>query len=308
MLDDVLRGLSATSKWLSPIYFYDRRGSQLFDQICALPEYYPTRTELAILRADIDEMAEAIGPGASLIELGSGSSQKTRIPLEHLEELVAYVPVDISREHLLASAEALRASYPALEILPVCADFTQPFELPVTTRPPQRTIVYFPGSTIGNFDPNGAVELLGQMARIAGPTGGVLIGVDLEKPVAILERAYNDSAGVTALFNLNLLRRLNRELGADFDVEAYSHRAVWNPSHHRIEMHLVSSRAQSIHIDGVEFNVREGESIHTESSYKYTLPRFAALATRASLTVAQTWTDPRALFSVIYLEAHPRAR
>ncbi len=301
MLDDVLRGLSAPDKRVPPIYFYDQRGSRLFDQICELPEYYLTRAELAILRAHIDEMAELVGPRALLIELGSGSSLKTCIPLAHLHDLAAYVPVDISRDYLIASVGELRRRFPGLEIRPVAADFTQPFEVPTPSRRAWRRLVYFPGSTLGNFDPDPAVRLLANVARIAGPSGAALIGVDLEKDVTTLERAYNDAAGVTARFNLNLLERFNRELGADFDLDSAWHRAVWSPRHHRIEMHLVSGRDQTIHIDRHEIRWRAGEKIHTESSYKYTVERFAELAARAGLSLEKTWYDPRSLFSVHYL-------
>ncbi len=301
MLADVLRGLTADEKWLSSLYFYDARGSQLFDEICELPEYYPTRTELAIMEANIGAMSRLLGPQAMLVEFGSGSSLKTRILLEHMDGLAAYVPVEISREHLMNSARELHARFPGIEILPVCADFTQDFELPEPAHPPLRNIVYFPGSTIGNFDPDDALDLLRRMARIAGKGGGVLIGVDLEKDVATLERAYNDAAGVTAAFNLNILERLNRELGADFDPGAFSHRAVWNDARHRIEMHLESRKDQAVHVRGHEIHFRRGETIHTESSYKFTLPRFEQLAAQAGLTVAHVWTDDQRLFSVQFL-------
>lgn len=301
MLADVLRGLTAPEKWLSSMYFYDERGSQLFDEICELPEYYPTRTELSIMEANIDEMRRLLGPRAMLVEFGSGSSLKTRILLERMDDLVAYMPVEISREHLMHSAEQLHQRFPGIEILPVCADFTQDFDVSSPTNPPLRTIVYFPGSTIGNFDPDDALALLKRMARVAGTGGGVLIGVDLEKDVATLERAYNDAAGITAEFNLNILSRLNRELGANFDLAAFSHKAIWNEARHRIEMHLVSMNDQVVNIRGREIRFREGETIHTESSYKFTLARFEALAAQAGLTVERIWTDERKLFSVQFL-------
>lgn len=301
MLEDVVRGLRADPKWLSSMYFYDERGSKLFDEICELPEYYPTRTELSIMNSNIGEICELLGPHAMLVEFGSGSSMKTRILLENMDALSAYVPVEISREHLLNSAQQLHEQFPGVEVLPVCADFTQDFELPTPAHPPLRTVVYFPGSTIGNFDPEDALDLLRQMARLAGPGGGVLIGVDLEKDVATLERAYNDSSGVTAQFNLNILERLDRELGANFDLDGFRHKTIWNSGRHRIEMHLESLRNQTVKIRDVEMTFRKGETIHTESSYKFTLSRFAALAAQAGLTVEQVWTDDKSLFSVQYL-------
>ena len=301
MLADVIRGLTADEKWLSSMYFYDERGSQLFDEICELPEYYPTRTELAIMDANIGEMCDLLGPRCMLVEFGSGSSMKTRTLLENMDDLAAYVPVEISREHLLNSAQQLHEQFPGIEVLPVCADFTQDFALPAAAHPPLRTVVYFPGSTIGNFDPDDALDLLGRMAKLAGSGGGVLIGVDLEKDAAILERAYNDAAGVTAQFNLNILERFNRELRADFDLDGFRHKAIWNPERHRIEMHLESLREQSVKIRDHVIPFRQGETIHTESSYKFTLPRFADLAAQAGLTVEHVWTDDRSLFSVQYL-------
>lgn len=301
MRSDVLAGLKAREKWLSSMYFYDERGSKLFDEICELPEYYPTRTELQIMQENIDDICDTLGPHAMLVEYGSGSSTKIRTLLANMDDAVAYVPVEISREHLMASAEALAADFPGTEILPVCADFTADFELPEPSQPPLRNIVYFPGSTIGNFDPPDALDLLRNMRRDAGDGGGVLIGVDLEKGRETLERAYNDASGVTAEFNLNVLHRLNREMNADFSVDAFTHKAIWNENFHRVEMHLVSRRDQVVNIDGEKISFREGESIHTESSYKYTLERFAELAAAAGLQVERVWTDEKQLFSVQYL-------
>lgn len=301
MLADVLHGLQSEEKWLSSMYFYDERGSKLFDEICELPEYYPTRTELAIMDANIEEICDLLGPHSMLVEFGSGSSLKTRELLEHMDDLAAYVPVEISREHLVNSAQQLQERFPGLEILPVCADFTQDFALPAPSHPPLRTLVYFPGSTIGNFDPDDALDLLRRMARLAGHGGGVLIGVDLEKDKATLERAYNDAAGVTAQFNLNILARINRELGANFDIDSFRHKAIWNPQRHRIEMHLESLREQSVTIRDHVIDFREGETIHTESSHKFTLPRFADIAAQAGLTVEHVWMDEKKLFSVQYL-------
>ncbi|HET6726382.1 MAG TPA: L-histidine N(alpha)-methyltransferase [Gammaproteobacteria bacterium] len=300
---DVLYGLRQPQKWISSMYFYDERGSQLFDEICELPEYYPTRTEIGIMENDADEMGELLGPNVLLVEFGSGSSIKIRLLLEHLHRIAAYVPVEISREHLMNSARELQDAYPEIAILPVCADFTAPFDLPEPPQPARRTVVYFPGSTIGNFEPPDALELLRHMRRIAGNEGALLIGVDLKKDVSILERAYDDSAGVTAAFNKNVLARLNRELGADFDLDHFHHRAVWNESHSRIEMHLVSDQAQSVHIGGDTISFEKDEYIHTESSYKYLPDEFAQIAGEAGFSVEHVWRDSAGLFSVQYLES-----
>lgn len=302
MVADVLRGLTATPKWLSSMYFYDERGSELFDAICETEEYYPTRTELGIMEKHITDIAATLGSHVTLIEYGSGSSLKTRTLLAHLDDMAAYVPVEISKEHLLNTAENLSALFPRLEILPVCADFTTTLDIPAPTKTSARNIVYFPGSTIGNFDPEDALELLKNMRRDAGDNGGVLIGVDLEKDRGTLERAYNDAGGITAAFNLNALEHLNRELGSNFDLGNFSHRAIWNEKAHAIEMHLVSQRLQDVGIGGRTIHFEAGETIHTESSYKYTLPRFAALAERAGFKVASVWLDEQSLFSVQYLE------
>lgn len=295
---EILHGLSQPQKRLPAKYFYDARGSQLFDEICELPEYYPTRTELAIMERCAPEMARVLGRNVLLIEFGSGSSVKTRILLDNLEDPTGYVPVDISREHLMHSAAALNTLYPELEVLPVCADFTQPFELPKPKRRQRANAVYFPGSTIGNFDPAPALKLLKQINHLDGAGGELLIGVDLKKDVAILEAAYNDAAGVTAAFNLNMLVRLNRELDADFDLQGFGHRALWNEAAGRIEMHLVSLNEQAATVAGQTFQFRKGETIHTENSHKYTPEGFAALAARAGFAVQQVWTDEHKLFSV----------
>lgn len=299
-LNEVLQGLRQPRKVLTPKFFYDERGSLLFEQITELPEYYPTRTELAIMRENIHEIVSLIGPQASLIEFGSGSSMKTRILLECLDRLAAYVPVDISRDHLLAAAEALAAEFPHIEVLPVVADFTQPFDLPQPKIMPLRNIVYFPGSTIGNFMPDAALALLEVMYQEAKEGGALLIGVDLKKDATILERAYNDSAGVTAKFNLNMLRRLNNEFSANFDLDRFEHRAIYKESPGRIEMHLVSTSAQEVSVAGEVFHFEEGESIRTECSHKYTLEEFEAMAERAGFSVNRVWTDPEELFSVQY--------
>lgn len=297
-LEQIVRGLSAPAKSLPTAFLYDERGSRLFDAICELPEYYPTRTELRIMRSRIGEMAEAAGPEALVIEWGSGSSVKTRMLLEHLVRPVAYVPVDISREHLVASAESLAARFPAVQVLPVCADFTRPFPVPEPAQPARRRVLYFPGSTIGNFVPEVATRLLGQMAEQVGPGGRLLIGVDLRKDPDVLQAAYDDAQGVTAQFNLNLLRRANRELGADFDLSGFRHEAIWDDELGRIEMRLVSLREQTVRIGGKRFSFAPEERIHTEDSHKYTLEGFEALAAEAGFVRDRVWTDPQRLFSV----------
>jgi dimethylhistidine N-methyltransferase len=305
-LADALAGLRRRPKTLPCKYFYDAEGSKLFDQICALPEYYPTRTELGILRAHAGEMADALGPDALLIEYGSGSSVKTRLLLDRLARPAAYVPVDISREHLFETALALRVDYPGLEVLPLCADFAAPVTLPRPRRLAARRAVYFPGSTIGNFSEAGAVALMARVARQVGPGGAFLVGVDLAKDPRVLERAYDDAAGVTAAFNLNLLARMNRELDADFDLRRFAHRARWVPGASRIEMHLVSTAEQVVRLGGTEIHFERGESICTEHSHKYTLAGFARLARRAGLAVRRVWTDAGRRFSVQYLEARAK--
>jgi dimethylhistidine N-methyltransferase len=302
ILEEVLEGLHATPKRLPCKYLYDERGSELFERICGLEEYYPTRTELSIMRHDVDEMARLLGPRCMVIEYGSGSGVKTRILLEALVDPVAYVPVDISRDPLLRSAQSLDRRHPDLEILPVCADFTEPFALPQPRREPARRAVFFPGSTVGNFDPPDVVKFLAHIAEQCGPRGGLLIGVDLPKDRRLLEAAYDDREGVTAQFNLNLLRRLNRELGADFDLGRFRHRAHYDEERGRVEMRLVSHVAQSVRIAGTPIHFATGEWIHSESSYKHGLERFAGFAAAAGLVVRKVWTDPASLFSVQYLE------
>ena len=300
-LDDLIDGLKQPEKMISPKYFYDERGSQLFEEITRLPEYYPTETELGIMRDNIDEIASLVGKQASLIEFGSGSSLKTRVLLEHLDELAAYVPVDISEDHLLESARQIGEEFPDLDILPVVADFTQPFQLPSPKVMPLRNIVYFPGSTIGNFTNEAARELLQVMYQEAGAGGALLIGVDLQKDPAIIERAYNDSAGVTAEFNRNMLRHLNREFGADFDLDAFTHSAEYNEDEGRIEIRLVSDQDQEFSLGHASFSIDKDEAILTEYSHKYTLEGFAAMAETAGFSVERVWMDAGRLFSVQYL-------
>ena len=301
ILADVLGGLRAPQKWIAPMYFYDARGSALFDRICELPEYYLTRAELSILELHGREIAEALGARVVLIEPGSGAGEKARKLLTLLESPAAYVPVEISRDHLIASAESLDERFPGVQVIPVCADFSQPFDIPADVEGARRAL-FFPGSTIGNFAPDRAATLLRNFTAIVGRDGHVLIGVDVRKDVATLERAYNDAAGVTAEFNMNVLRRLNAELGADFDLAAFSHRAVWNEEQSRIEMQLICSRAHTVHIGGETISFEAGEYIHTESSYKYSLDGFAALAARGGLAVERVWCDSERLFSVQLLQ------
>lgn len=301
--NDILAGLRKAPKQLPCKYFYDERGSALFDQICELDEYYLTRTELAIMQQYADEMGQQIGPGVILVEFGSGSSLKTRILLEHLIDPVAYVPVDISREHLHRTARGLARDYPHLEILPVCGDFTKPLELPAAAREPTHAAVYFPGSTIGNFTPQGALMLLKQIGQMCGQGGGLLIGIDLQKDPQVIEAAYNDGQGITDQFNLNLLHRINRTLGADFDLDRFAHRAIYNAEQGRMEIYIESRSQQSVQVDGEKFQFEPGERILTEYSHKYTVPGFAQLAAQAGLALHRHWTDPQAYFGVLHLVA-----
>lgn len=296
----VLEGLRKPQKQIPSKFLYDERGSKLFDRICEQEEYYPTRTEMAIMRDHAEAMAEAVGPGARLVEYGSGSSRKIRILLDHLEDLAAYVPVDISRIHLVEAAEALAADYPDVPIQPLCADYTTAFELPTPPRPPARTVGYYPGSTIGNFRPEDAKAFLRRVAEVVGADGGLLIGVDLQKDVDVLEAAYNDAAGVTAAFSKNLLHRMNRELDATFDPDRFEHLSVWNEEEGCIESHLRSTTDQTVTVAGKRISFEEGETIHTEYSYKYTLDEFADLVGEAGFSVEQVWTDERDYFSVQY--------
>lgn len=300
-LSEVVAGLSRPQKMLPCKFLYDEEGSRLFNQICELEEYYPTRTENQILCDNIAEIADLIGSGCRLVEFGSGSSTKTRHLLAHLPSMSGYIPIDISGPQLLESAAQLAGEFPGLEINPLEADYDGITEIPDTRRIPRRTVAFFPGSTIGNFDPTAAVGFLQKIAFLCGSNGGLLIGVDRKKSKRILEPAYNDRNGVTAKFNLGILARANRELGADFDLSAFRHRAPYNETHGRIEMHLVSKRAQIVHLDSREFKFEEGEYITTEYSYKYSLPGFAGLALRAGFELVRNWEDRDHLFSVLFL-------
>jgi dimethylhistidine N-methyltransferase len=300
-LAELLHGLSQRPKSISAKFFYDEMGSQLFDEICSLEEYYPTRTEMGILREKAAEICALVGPDCRLVELGSGSSAKTRILLDHLQTPAAYVPVDIALEQLLQSSARLALLYPELCIRPVCADFTAAFALPETPGPVRRTVAFFPGSTIGNLEPAEAENFFRKISLLCGTEGGLLIGVDLKKDRLTLERAYNDSLGVTARFNLNLLTRINRSFGAGIRQDKFQHHAFYNDEFGRIEMHLVSLVEQTIKLNGTTFSFQEGEHIVTEHSYKYSLDEFAKLAGRSGWAVKGLWTDAANLFSVHYL-------
>jgi L-histidine Nalpha-methyltransferase len=294
---DVIAGLTARPKRLSPKYFYDQAGAQLFEDITALPEYYLTRCELEILRERAPEMARFFPAGSALIEFGSGSSKKVRILLAAAPTIAAYIPVDISSEMLVQEAEELRRDYPRLAVLPVEADFTQPFSLPAEAAGMAHT-GFFPGSTIGNFEPHEACAFLRHAGRMLGRAATLIIGVDLVKDVSVLNAAYDDAAGVTAKFNLNLLARINRELGANFDLASFSHEAFYNAERHRIEMHLASKKRQKVRVAGRAIEFRAGETIHTENSYKYTLDSFRALARGSGWNPVAVWTDAGANFSI----------
>lgn len=303
LLHEIVEGLSRSQKEVSSKFLYDDRGSQLFSRICELDEYYPTRTELEIMRARIEEMSTLIGTRTRLIELGSGSGLKSKLLLGFLDELAAYIPVDISVAEMRRCIQALQPSFSHLNILPVYADYTGTWSLPVCSSEYERSVIYYPGSTLGNFTPAAAEEFMGKMHNICGPDGAMIVGIDLKKDVAVLEAAYNDASGVTAAFNLNILARLNRELDADFYLDDFAHRAFYDEEFGRIEMHLISRRDQSAHIAHHTFDFKKGESILTEYSYKYSLDEFASLASRAGFVPSRVWTDENDLFSVWYLEA-----
>ena len=295
--DHVINGLGDSPKWLSAKYFYDAAGSDLFEQITQLPEYYPTRTELSILASNARAMSAYIPLAAALVEFGTGSTKKARILLNAAPQIAAYVPVDISTEFLAQEAAAVRRDLPNIVVLPVAADFTRDFDLPAQIRNRPR-VGFFPGSTIGNFEPQDAAEFLRQAGRILGAGATMIVGVDRIKDEAVLNAAYDDAAGVTARFNLNILRRMNRELGGDFDLSAFRHRAFYNVADHRIEMHLESLKAQTVTVAGRAFSFAKGETIHTENSYKYTVDSFRALAAEAGWRPVATWTDANDYFAV----------
>lgn len=296
--EEVLRGLSQSQKAISPKFLYDKQGAELFDAICTLDEYYLTRTEMAILTTHASEIANLIGDGV-LIEFGSGSCQKIRILLDAMPSLTTYVGLDISKQHLQESCTALAAAYPGLEAIAICTDYTQPVALPEFLQP-RHKVAFFPGSSIGNLEPEDVIQFLKNTATLVRPKGGLLIGVDLKKDKETLEAAYDDSRGISAAFALNLLKRINRDLKADFDLNQFGYRAFYNPVG-RIEMYIVSLSDQVVHIGDVAIAFQKGETLHTENSYKYSIPEFQSLALQAGYYSKCVWTDPQDLFSVHYL-------
>ena len=298
--DEVLAGLAKSPRQLPCKFFYDEHGAHLFRQICELPEYYVTRTEIEILRLHGAEMAAAVGPQIELIGLGTGAGTKTKILLEELDRPAVYVPIDISKEQLENSSERFRKMFPNLQVLPVATDYLEPFELPLPRHLSSRSVVYFPGSTIGNFEPDDASEFLSRLVELVGEGGGLLIGVDLQKDRHVIEAAYNDSAGVTAKFNKNLLARINRELGSDFDLAHWQHYAIYNPAEGRIEIYLISETDQTVRIGDQSFEFRSGDKILTEYSYKHTIGGFTMLARQAGFEFQQVWTDDQRWFGVFY--------
>ncbi len=299
---DVVAGLSQPQKAIPPKYFYDERGSELFDAICDVPEYYPTRTEAALLARIAPDLTKALAGFDHLIEYGSGASKKTRIVLDALPSLTSYVPIDVSEAFLLSVAERLAADYPHFNVLPVVGDFTGELTLPADTMQ-GRKVGFFPGSTIGNLGPEGGTEFLARARGLLGNDAAFLLGADLVKDEDVLRAAYNDRAGVTARFNLNLLSRINRELGGNFDERAFHHDAIWNRDESRIEMHLVSDAAQTVSINGQKFSFDSGETIHTENSYKFTPARLANLAESAGWNAQTIWTDKDFPFAVALFAA-----
>jgi dimethylhistidine N-methyltransferase len=304
-LNDVLDGLNGRPRTLPCKYFYDQRGSELFEAICECPEYYVTRADLALHEAHLDEISAMIGPDAHIIEFGSGAGIKTHKLLASLNSPRAYTPIEISESALAASARELEEEFPDIEIRPLQADYTQDIDADRLNLEPasRRRVIYFPGSTIGNFDHAEALAFLRRMGRMARSHGAILIGVDLLKPAERLIAAYDDAQGTTAAFNLNLLQRMQRELGAEIEIDAFAHESRFNQEESRIEMHLVARRPTCLRVGGQEFEFKAGESIHTESSHKYSVADFQELARRAGLIPVEVWTDPDALFSMHWIEA-----
>ena len=299
---DMLAALAGTPRSIAPKYFYDLPGSVLFDEICDLPEYYPTRTEIGLLRERAHEIAAHIGPHAELVEFGAGSLTKVRILLDAMQTPARYVPIDISGDHLALAAQALKAEYPQLQVKPLVADYTKTFALPAAPPGPGQRVGFFPGSTIGNFTPPEAVHFL-RMAAGLLRGGALLVGADLVKDPAVLHAAYSDAQGITAAFNLNLLARANRELAADFDLAKFAHSAFYNAPVQRIEMHLMSRVRQVVHVCGQRFVFEEGETLHTENSHKFTIDGLRTLAVQAGFTPGPVWTDTQQLFSLHWLHA-----
>lgn len=302
ILTEVIMGLSRAQKTLPAKLLYDKKGSEIFEQICILPSYYPTRTEKKILIENVAEMASLIGDDVMIIEPGSGSAEKVRILLHELRGNKSYVPIEISKEILLRTSHELIEEFPGMGLYPVCADFTKSLSLPLTVGSrPGKKVVFFPGSTIGNLDPDEAKSFLKEASDLVSG-GGILIGVDMKKNPEILRNAYNDPEGVTAAFNLNLLQRLNRDLDATFDLKNFRHEAIYNEKLGRIEMHLISCLPQLVRVNQTVFRFREGETIHTENSYKYSIAEFTDLGQKAGLTLRKSWQDKENLFSVYYFE------
>lgn len=300
-LKDVIEGLGKNPKTLKPKYFYDNRGAQLFTEICTTPEYYPTRTEIKILNQNAEDIASQIGDNTALIEYGSGALEKIKILLNFLKEPVGLIPVDISEDQLFVSAKNLENLYPDLEILPVAADFTKPIPIPGFSQPPKKYVAFFPGSTIGNFEPDLAIQFLQGVTKTIGLDGLLLIGFDLKKDIETLLAAYDDQRGVTASFNKNLLSRVNGELGGNFNLNTFEHVARYNENKGRIEMHLKSTTEQTVSINKELFEFLEGETIHTENCYKFTKESFTAMSSKAGLSPVKTWTDDQNLFAVMLL-------
>ncbi len=300
-LNDVIEGLSQNPKTLKPKYFYDNRGAQLFTEICTTPEYYPTRTEIKILNQNAEDIASQIGDNTALIEYGSGALEKIKILLDFLNEPVGLIPVDISEDQLFESAKNLENLYPDLEILPVAADFTKPIPIPEFSHPPKRFVAFFPGSTIGNFEPDLAIQFLEGVTKTIGLDGLLLIGFDLKKDIETLLAAYDDQRGITSSFNKNLLSRINDELGGNFNLDTFEHVARYNENKGRIEMHLKSTTEQTVLINKELFEFLEGETIHTENCYKFTKESFTAMSSKAGLYPVKTWTDDQNLFAVMLL-------
>lgn len=303
ILEEVLTGLSQSQKTIHPKFLYDKRGSEIFEEITHIPEYYPTRAESEILKSYSQEMADYIGSHALIIEPGSGNGVKVRQLLKKLSHPEGYVPIEISREILLRMTNELHEEFPELRVIPVCADFTAELDFPLSIDERSgKKVIFFPGSTIGNFHPDEAIEFLKRLRKLMGHHGGLLIGADLKKDIDLVTRAYDDPAGVTAAFNLNLLERLNRETNASFDIRNFSHEAVYNERFGRVEMHLKSNVAQLVRVNNTIFRFKEGETIHTECSYKYSVEEFCELCAKAGLVIRKFWMDQKKLFCVYYFE------
>ena len=303
ILREVLVGLSKSQKAIDPKFLYDKKGSEIFEKICHLPEYYPTKAETEILQVNAKEIAELIGSNALIIEPGSGSGDKVRFLLNELDSPEGFVPIEISRDSLLRMVEELDEEFPGLKVIPVCADFTEDLELPISLDAQKgRKVIFFPGSTIGNLDPQDAVQFLKKFGKMIDNGGGLLIGVDLKKDKELFELAYDDPQGVTAEFNLNLLNRLNHEVNAAFNIKNFDHKAFYNENLGRVEMHLESKISQLVRVNQTVFRFKEGETIHTENSYKYSVEEFCELCAKAKLKIRKCWKDAAQLFCVYYFE------